>query len=126
MSPSPATVNPGVLTLDAIQKLLAAPRVVVSASGAIDPHTANRYVITKAGVAALTLAAPTAGADDGMQIDFISTTANQHTITATGLFVDGAGHVNVATFPANAGGQILLEAYQGKWYVLNAQAVVMS
>jgi len=124
--PSPATVYPGALTNDSIQKLLGAPRVALPASGAIDPHTANRYVITKAGVAALTLAAPTSGADDGLQIDIISQTANQHTVTATGLFVDGAGHLNVATFPANAGGQILLEAYQGKWYVLNVQAVTMS
>lgn len=122
-----STVNPGVLTTDAIQKLLAAALVALAASGAIDPHSANRYVITKTGtLAALTLAAPTAGADDGLKIEITSTTAFAHTLTATGLFIDGAGHVNTATWSANAGGTIRLMAYQGKWYVQDLQAVTMS
>lgn len=121
-----ATVYPGVLSNDAIQKFLAAPLVPLTASGAVNPHLANRYVITKAGVAALTLAAPTAGADDGLYLMFISSTANQHTITATGLYEDGAGHVNLATFPANIGGCLELMAYNGKWYVLAALNVTMS
>lgn len=124
--PSPAAVYPGVLTNDAIQKFLFGPPVLVSASGAIDPHTSNRYFITKAGVAALTLAAPTAGADDGLCIELMSTTANQHTLTATGLFIDGAGHTNVATWSANAGGSITLQAYNGKWYVISTLNVTMS
>lgn len=126
MSPSPATVYPGALTNDAIQKLCAAAFVPLAASGALDPHTSNRYVITKAGVAALTLAAPTAGADDGLCIEILSSTANQHTLTATGLFVDGAGHVNSATWSANAGGSLFIVAYQGKWYVQALQAVTMA
>lgn len=123
---SPATVFPGVLTNDSIQKLGRGALQLLSASGAVDPHTANRYVITKAGVAALTLAAPTATLDDGCEMDFLSTTANAHTLTATGLFVDGAAHVNVATWSANAGGFLKLRAYQGKWYVLAAFNVTMS
>lgn len=121
-----ATINQGVFTPDAIQKLLGAALVAIGASGAIDPHTANRYMITKAGVAALTLAAPTAGADDGLLIEINSATANAHTVTATGLYEDGAGHVNLATFPANIGGYLNLMAYQGKWYVLGVQNVTMS
>lgn len=121
-----STVSPGVFTPDAIQKLLAAALVPLPGSGAIDPHTCNRYVITKAGVAALTLAAPTAGADDGLYLMIISATANAHTVTATGLYEDGAGHVNLATFPANIGGCLELMAYQGKWYVLAAYNVTMS
>ena len=126
MSPSPATVYPGVLSQDAINKLLSGPLVPIGASGAIDPHTAGRYMITKGGVAALTLAAPTAGADDGLEIEIISNTAFAHTLTATGLFQDGAGHVNLATFAANAGASIFLTAYQGKWNVQIAQGVTMS
>ena len=124
--PSPATVYPGVLSSDAIQKLLGGALVPLPASGAIDPHTANRYMITKAGVAALTLAAPTAGADDGLSIQILSSTANAHTLTATGLFEDGAGHVNAATWAANIGGCIELVAYNGKWYVVTLQSVTMS
>lgn len=124
--PSPAAVYPGVLSQDAINKILAGPLVPISASGAIDPHSAARYMITKAGVAALTLAAPTPGADDGLPIEITSATANQHTLTATGLYEDGAGHVNAATWPANIGGSLYLMAYQGKWYVLSLQQVTMS
>ena len=126
MSPSPSSVFPGVLSGDAIQKLGGAPPVAISASGAIDPHTANRYVITKATVAALTLAAPTATADDGLEMDIYSDTAEAHTITATGLFEDGAGNVNEATFAAHIGASIGLFAYQGKWFVKRLQNVTMS
>lgn len=117
MSPSPATVYPGVLSQDAINKIGAGPLVPLAVSGAIDPHTAQRYMITKAGVAAMTLAAPTATADDGLVIEITSATANAHTVTATGLYEDGAGHVNLATFPGSIGGCLLLMAYNGKWYV---------
>jgi hypothetical protein len=89
----------------------------IAASGAIDPHTPSRYIITKAGVAAMTLAAPIAGAEDGLEIQIISATANAHTITATGLFNDGAGHANLATFAAQPGAGTWLVAWQGKWLV---------
>lgn len=126
MSPSPAALYPGVLTNDAIQKLLQGAIPVIAASGAIDPHTANRYAITKAGVAALTLAAPTKTADDGECIEIFSTTAFAHTITATGLLQTGTASVNVATFAAQAGASILLQAYQGKWVVLSANGITFS
>jgi hypothetical protein len=124
--PSPSTIYPGVMTSDAIQKLGGAPIVLVSASGAIDPHTPNRYFINKAGVAALTLAAPTAGADDGLTLLFNSTTANAHTITATGLLKTGSANVNVATFAAQAGAGLTLIAFNGLWYVDSANAITFS
>ena len=126
MSPSPATIYPGVLSQDAINKLLGGPLNSLGASGAIDPHTAARYMITKAGLAAMTLAAPTAGADDGLCIEITSSTAFAHTVTMTGLMVDGAGHVNSATFPAAGGGSLLLVAYQGKWYVQASQNITFA
>jgi hypothetical protein len=121
-----ATISTGTFGNDAVQKLLGAPLVPIAVSGPIDPHSANRYIITKAGVAALTLAAPTKGDDDGLLIEITSSTANAHTVTATGLYVDGAGHVNLATFAAQIGASLLLMAYQGKWYVQIAQGVTMS
>lgn len=79
----------------------------------------------------MTLAAPTAGSvetggDDGKEIQVFSTTANAHTITATGLFQDGAGHVNLATFAAQLGATVRLMAFNGKWIVLTLQGVSMS
>jgi hypothetical protein len=100
---------------------------LLSASGAIRADAAGSYVITKStGVAALTLAAPAIGTGDGIRIKVTSSTAEAHTITATGLFVDGASHVNVATFPSAGGGSIELLAYQGKWYVVCNNNVTMS
>lgn len=98
----------------------------LAADGAVLPHVQNNYVITKAGVAALTLAAPTATVDDGKIIVITSNTANAHTLTATGLLQTGTATVNLATFAAFAGASITLMAYQGKWNVLSLNAVVLT
>ena len=102
------------------------PITAITASGAIAPSTPNEYVITKAGVAAMTLAAPVVGTDDGKQIEVSSNTAFAHTITATGLLQTGPASVNVATFAAFAGATLTLMAYGGKWMVLNSNAVTFS
>ena len=102
------------------------PLQAVAASGAINPHNPGSYVITKAGVAALTLAAPTATTDDGVQIVLTSNTANAHTLTATGLLQTGTISVNVATFAAQAGAGLTLIAYQGKWNVLGSVGITFS
>jgi len=96
-----------------------APQVVISANGAINPRFAEDYVITKAGVAVMTLAAPTAVLDDGTTISVTSSTDNAHTITATALINDGTtgSPHNVATFAAFRGAYIVLIAYNGFWYV---------
>jgi microcystin degradation protein MlrC len=99
---------------------------LLTTNGAIDPHTSQTYVVTKAGVLADTLAAPTAGTDDGTVIVITSNTANAHTVTATGLLQDGSTTVNVATFAANPGASLTLMAYQGKWNVLSQNAITFS
>ena len=111
---------------EAVRKMLGGPLVPVAVNGAIDPSTAQRYIFTKATALALTLGAPRVGLDDGTQLQFISSNNAQHVITATGLFQDGAGHVNTATWPANNGGELDIIAYQGKWIVQNLQSVVMA
>lgn len=117
---------------DTTNKLPEGSLTVLSGSAdAIPPHSAGLYQVNRAGVDAMTLAAPTAGdsasgGDDGKEIHVFSTTAQAHTITATGLFQDGAGHVNTATFSANAGANIRLMAFNGKWIVLSLQGVTMS
>ena len=91
--------------------------LLLTASGAIPPHTAAKYLITDAGVAALTLAAPANPADNGLSITITSTTAFAHTLTATGLLQTGSAAANVATFAAFAGAGLTLEAWNGKWIV---------
>lgn len=98
----------------------------LTTNGAVSPHTTADYVITKAGVLADTLAAPTATTDDGVVICIVSTTANAHTLTATGLLNTGTAAVNLATFAAYAGAGLTLLAYQAKWYVLSSVGVTFS
>lgn len=123
----PYVRNIGAYTQDEQNALLGNSFVgpyTIAASGAIDPHTPGRYVITKATVAALTLGAPLAGVEDGLQITVYSDTAAAHTITATGLFADGAGHVNLCTFAAQIGAQAVMIARNGKWYIDGAGITV--
>lgn len=98
----------------------------LTTNGAIPPHVGHTYVITKAGVLADTLAAPTATTDDGIEITVTSNTANAHTITATGLLQCGTAAVNLATFAAQAGAGLTLMAYQGKWNVMASVGITFS
>jgi hypothetical protein len=93
---------------------------------AISPHLAHTYVVTKAGVDAMTLAAPTATTDDGVIITVTSATANAHTLTATGLLQTGTASVNTATFAAQKGAGLTLMAYQAKWNVISSVGITFS
>ncbi len=107
------------------QKKSETPQVALTTNGAIFVGTGN-YVITKAGVFAGTLAAPTAGIQDGTIIVITSGTANAHTLTATGLLGTGTVSVNVATFAASLGSGLTLQAFQGKWLVLASVGISFS
>jgi len=100
--------------------------VAVAASGAIAPRTSASYVITKAGVAAMTLAAPTAGTDDGVEIFVTSGTANAHTITTVNLLKTGSANVAIATFAASIGAGVWLVAYNGFWHVKSQIGITFS
>lgn len=87
-----------------------------SADGAIDVrnHTA---ILTKGSAAAMTLRAPVA-AEDGTEVEIISSTAYAHTITcATIGFNDAGASGDVCTFSAAKGNNLTVVAYNGKWYV---------
>lgn len=99
--------------------------ILLAVNGAINPHLAATYIITKAGVLADTLAAPTAITDDGVEIVVVSNTANAHTITATTLLQNGVtgGAKTTATFAAFPGASITLKAYNAFWFVVSANLV---
>lgn len=89
------------------------PVVAMDTNGAV---TLNSGIVqlAKAGVLALTLAAPT---EDGRVLIFDATTANAHTITITaGLRGAGAG-ADVGTFGGAIGDGTTLYSYNGAWYV---------
>lgn len=93
---------------------------VASANGAVTiPNVGSKTVLlTKAGVAAMTLGTPTT-AQNGVRITFIATTANAHTVTcATIGFNAGDEAKDVATFGAAIGNNFSVEAYGGEWYVV--------
>lgn len=93
------------------------PTELGSADGAITIKH-GLVAITKAGVCALTLAAPTAGTDDGKILYIVATTANAHTVTiANGLSGAGAG-ADVGTFGGAVADRVVLIAYNGAWYPL--------
>lgn len=83
-------------------------------------------VITKATAAALTLAAPTAGTDDGKILRIVSTTAAAHTVTNASPGFNGAGASgDVATFGAAIGNAMEVVAYNGVWLAANLTGVTL-
>ena len=108
--------------LDAIDAAIAALQdadavtpVDYAASGAIT-QKAGTVTISKAGVAAMTLADPVTVTDDGKVLRIVSKTAFAHTVTLAGGFQCRANHV--ATFGGAVGDQLTVEALGGKWYFL--------
>lgn len=91
--------------------------VAYSVSGAISvPRKNTLAILTKAGVAAMTLAAPSK-ADNGVVLTILSQTANAHTVTYTAGFYGDTTSSDVATFAAKAGASMTLVAYNGAWGV---------
>jgi hypothetical protein len=121
-----ATADGDVIEVLAVNKTIESPVIAYSANGAlaVSQHTAT---LTKAGVNAMTLAAPTA-AQEGIILRVVSQTANAHTITATGLIDDGVtgGSKTTATFAAFAGASIELMASNLKWAVISKNTVTVS
>lgn len=121
-----ATADGDVIEIQPINQAVQNAVTLAAANGAIS-IVSGSVVLTKAGVAAMTLAAPTA-AQNGTIINVTSATANAHTVTATGLIDDGVtgGSKTTATFAAFAGASMTLMAYEGKWHTLALKAVTIS
>lgn len=101
---------------------------VEAASGAIGIKEGKAY-ITKAGIAALTLVAPTAGlpaagGDDGKTLTIIATTAYAHTVTTPANAINGSLHV--ATFGGAIGNSFAVSAYNGTWWQVPSSSVTLS
>jgi hypothetical protein len=100
------------------------PPQLVAANSALSVSSGNYILITKAGVIALTLAAPTAGVQDGMVITITADNgAFADTLTATALLqTGGAGSpYTTATFGVTSafnGASLTLKSYGGFWFVV--------
>jgi len=102
------------------------PSRVMAVDGAV-AITEGNLVITKAGVAALTIADPTVLVDDFKKLTIVSATAQAHTLSnaAGSGFNAGGAAADVGTFGGAIGDGIRLMAYGGKWLVLNAKNVTL-
>jgi hypothetical protein len=95
----------------------------IAASGAL-PTSSATVVLTKAGVSAMTLAAPSA---DGVVLRVLSYSDNAHTITTVDLLHDGTtGTHDLATFAAFKGASITLVGWGGFWLVASLNAVTVT
>jgi hypothetical protein len=97
------------------------PVLAISADGAVTIPAYNmHYFFTKAGVAAMTIADPTAGTHDGVTLTFVATAAQANTLSnaaGSGFWSSGGAGKDVATWGGAIGDGLTIIAYQGKWYV---------
>lgn len=91
---------------------------IASADGAIASVAGGHVHITKAGVCALTLAAPTR---DGAELVIVAETANAHTVTVTGA--GGGSGQDVGTFGGAINDATTLISRNGKWWVVSTRNV---
>lgn len=92
------------------------------------PAYSQTIYFTKAGVCAATLGNPTATTHDGVRLTFIATTAQANTIdnSAGAGFNNGGAGADVATFGGAVGDNLVIEAYQGRWYVISSVNVTLA
>jgi hypothetical protein len=103
------------------------PSVLSGSADAVNPHTGGNFIISTAGVDAITLAAPTAGVDDNLTISIYSDTTNAHTVTMpSALLAAGVALKTIATFAAFRGAGISLRAYNGVFQVIASTGIVLS
>ena len=98
----------------------------ITANGAISQKEGTVIINKPVSLAALTLAAPTAGRDDGKRLTIIGISAFAHTVTQTTPGFNGGGAASdVATY-ATTGGCMVLEAYNGVWRVVSLHGVTLA
>lgn len=81
------------------------------------------YVVTTGSAATITVNAPVATVDDGLEIFIASNTNFAHVVAVgAGNLLAGVAAKAQVTFPAFAGAEISLTAYQGKWILATYNA----
>lgn len=98
------------------------PFQVISADGAITLANGT-VIVTKAGVAAMTIDNPPAEGVHNLKI--VSTGAHAHTLTYTAGFGAGTTSRDVATWGGAINDGCELIGYGGVWYVLSTRNVTL-
>lgn len=77
------------------------------------------------GALAMTLVAPVAGEQDGVTMKFVCVTKHAHVIVTPLLAIDGI--MDTVTFAASVAGEcMVLQAYNGVWYMISALGVTLT
>jgi len=102
------------------------PQAIGAAAFTMPAHVSHTYVLNRAGVTTITLGAPTASTDDGIEIQITSDSAQLHVLNATGILDTGTASVNTATWAAQKGASLNLMAFNARWKVLASNAITFS
>jgi hypothetical protein len=97
----------------------------ITGDGAITIQNAT-VVASKGSAAALTLAAPTAGTHDGIQVRVVATSAQAHVITGGVDGFNAKGASGTATFGGAIGDSVTFVAHNGHWYTLSKVNVTIA
>ena len=98
------------------------PTILSGSTDAIP--SAGTFLVTTAGIDAITLNAPASGADDGLQVDIVDEGGHAHTVTTgTNAFV---GSHHIATFAGTLGNILRLVAKGGIWYDRGSAGITYS
>jgi hypothetical protein len=97
----------------------------ITGDGAITIQNAI-VLLSKAGAGAITLAAPTAGTHDLLEIEVITLTAQAHVITGGVVGFNAKGSSGTITFTAAIGNSVRLRAWNGHWYVVGKNGVTVA
>lgn len=97
----------------------------ITGDGAITIQNAT-VLLSKAGAGAITLAAPTAGTHDLIEIEVITLTAQAHVITSAVDGFNAKGSSGTVTFTAAIGNSVRLKAWNGHWYTVGKNGVTVA
>ena len=107
---------------------ITAPSIVAAQAVPVSPAaitiTTSTVFLSTAGAGAFSVAAPSS--QDGVEIRFVSTTANAHVVTFTGATLQNGVTANrtTATLANVAGASITVVAKGVLWYVISQSAAV--
>lgn len=100
--------------------------VSYGAAGAIAlPSKDTTVVLTGGAAQAMTLADPLRNMD-GIKLKIVTSGAFAHTVTSASGFNAGGASVDVATYAAAVGNNLVLEAFGGKWIVVSSLGITLA
>jgi hypothetical protein len=102
---------------------------VITGDGAVEtllPNLQGVVTLTKGSAAAITIANPIAGDDDGKIITVVNESGFAHVVTQGTQGFNGKGASGTITYAATIGAMAWLYARNGKWWVAPATGITIA